>query len=61
MKKEKGPLTVAELIKKLKKLPQDLEVMSEGCDCEGEVNGAVIETLRGSSPKYKYVLLTRWQ
>jgi hypothetical protein len=33
------PITVAQLIELLKQQPQDLIVMSEGCDCEGEAGG----------------------
>lgn len=30
-------MTVAELIEELKKMPQDIEVYTEGCDCDGDV------------------------
>jgi len=33
--REKGQLTVAELIEKLKEVPQDALVWHEGCDCYG--------------------------
>lgn len=36
-------LSVKELIEALKKLPEDLPVWSEGCDCSGEVGAAEIQ------------------
>lgn len=30
-------MTVAELIKALQAMPQDAEVTTEGCDCDGDV------------------------
>lgn len=35
--REKGQLTVAELIAKLQEHPQDAVVWHEGCDCYGAV------------------------
>lgn len=35
MKKEEKQLTIKELIELLKCFPEDMPVMSEGCDCYG--------------------------
>lgn len=40
---QKSILTVAELVKILLTLPQDVLVWSEGCDCFGQIDGAVYE------------------
>lgn len=37
-----GQLTVVQLIEKLKALPQDLPVLSDGCDCYGETLDAYV-------------------
>jgi len=34
-------MTVAELIEELKKMPQEHEVWTEGCDCYGKASGSV--------------------
>jgi hypothetical protein len=34
-------ITVAELIAKLQQMPQDVRVVSEGCDCVGDVADVV--------------------
>ena len=36
-------MTVAELIRDLQALPQSLDVMTEGCDCHGDVARAVVD------------------
>jgi hypothetical protein len=35
-------MTVAELIEALKTMPPDANVLTEGCDCHGEVGGAAL-------------------
>lgn len=35
-------LTVRQLIEELQKMPQDLLVESEGCDCNGEVQRVML-------------------
>ena len=56
---EERPLTVAEVIAVLQKLPQHLPVWSEGCDCYGDVVSAKTMTLPGSSPSEEVVILMR--
>lgn len=56
-----GTITVAELIKQLQQLPQDLPVQAEGCDCYGEAKGAryvEAEVFYGASQE-AYVLIER--
>lgn len=48
-------MNVRELIARLRKMPQEIEVKTEGCDCEGDAYG-VEEKTYGST---KYVLITR--
>lgn len=43
MDKDKA-LIVKQLIEQLKLLPEDLPVMTEGCDCYGEANNCRIVT-----------------
>ena len=38
-------MTVSELIEQLRKLPQDLEVEAEGCDCVNKIRGAGVYEL----------------
>ena len=51
--RDKGQMTVAELIAELQKQPQDALVWHEGCDCYGAANGVEIDKHDGS------VLITR--
>lgn len=62
-------LTVVELIEILKKLPEDLEVYQEGCDCYGGVTDAVIcdpetkenlDRVLAYPPENKCVVLERY-
>lgn len=41
VEERKTPITVGELIAELQKMPQDLPVMTQGCDCEGWSDGAI--------------------
>lgn len=36
-------MKVSELIELLQSMPQDKEVFTEGCDCEGDVGGVAID------------------
>ena len=47
-------MTVKELIEKLQAVPQDLEVFTEGCDCDGDVGSVAVETA-GDSISYVYL------
>lgn len=47
-KKELDPMTVADLIEALRLMPQDAIVVTEGCDCDGDV-GVVL----GPDPERK--------
>lgn len=51
-------MTVAQLIKELEKMPPDLPVVSEGCDCDGDVMSLVMKEDYNHEP---YVLLSRDQ
>jgi hypothetical protein len=51
----KQAVTVAELIEFLKALPQDMPVLTEGCDCHGPCSGASVYT-KHTPP---YVVLER--
>lgn len=42
------PLTVAQLIELLHKMPQDTVVMIEGCDCYGFAGGVVLDENTGT-------------
>jgi hypothetical protein len=64
--KEKGQLTVRELIEQLQKMPQDVLVWHEGCDCFGAANGVIFEpgnekdeTIPSYAVKLDSVLITR--
>lgn len=37
-------MTVSELMDALKKMPPNLEVITEGCDCDGDVTEVVHDT-----------------
>jgi hypothetical protein len=49
-------MTVKELITELQKHPADLEVITEGCDCNGHVQSVWLETEVTEEP---YVYLRR--
>jgi hypothetical protein len=48
-------LTVAQLIEKLKEMPQDIPVYTEGCDCTGNAAGVMKE----GSGEDECVVITR--
>lgn len=60
-------MTVAQLLAELAKMPLDSEVVTEGCDCEGDASGCTLITEVPSytigAPRIKldrpYVLITR--
>lgn len=35
-------MKVSELVEKLSRVPQDAELVSEGCDCEGDVAHVIV-------------------
>ncbi len=49
-------ITVRELLLQLQRLPPDLEVWNEGCDCYGPVKGAEVQGGHGGPC---YVLIER--
>ena len=53
-------MKVKKLISLLQKMPQDLEVKSEGCDCIGEIKTAMLWSNYHINPdKQEFVLLVR--
>lgn len=36
-------MKVSELIEKLQRAPQDAEIITEGCDCDGDVGFVVVQ------------------
>jgi hypothetical protein len=60
-KKHEKILTVGELIALLEKMPKDIVVLTEGCDCFGDADN--VECKEGirleDGKKYNYVLITR--
>lgn len=50
-------MTVSELIAVLQKLPPDLEVEAEGCDCVNDVRGAGMRKSIGNESGYKAVIV----
>jgi len=57
--KVENQLTVSELIKKLKNMPQDMFVCIEGCDCEGFAINVSIQPNYDCDNDDKYVLIER--
>lgn len=51
-------MTVRELIDALAKIPPEMEVFSEGCDCVGEAEGIAIFAFR-DGPRSRDVLLVK--
>lgn len=43
-------MTVAELITELQKMPPDLEVTTEGCDCYGDVGSVEVQPVHQGQP-----------
>lgn len=52
-------MKVSELIEALTKLPADLPVKTEGCDCEGDAEGAEVVPPHPMGHPTPYVLVTR--
>ncbi len=52
-------MTVAELIELLKAVPQNLEVIAEGCDCYGTISGCAIQERIWDEPKRTVVAIER--
>ncbi len=59
MSAERETITVAELIEELRKMPQNLEVWAEGCDCTGEATGCEVLSGHGDDGKKQVVLICR--
>ena len=52
-------MKVKELIRKLKKMPQDAEVVTEGCDCVGDTAEVVMYRDWHSDSNSTDVIITR--
>ena len=56
-------LTVQQLIVKLAQMPQDLEVVIEGCDCTASAGDVELVPAKADGPKWShhraYVFITR--
>lgn len=52
-------ITVKQLIQKLKKLPQDLLVLADGCDCWGHADDAKVVKAGGGWGDVDTVLIVR--
>ena len=56
-------MNVKELIRQLKKFDGDLEILTQGCDCDGDVGKVEYleynERLDGTGEQRKYVYLRR--
>jgi hypothetical protein len=52
-------MTVKQLIEQLKKYPEDMEVITEGCDCYGDSNKLELidmAKMRNDPPKWEVII-----